>query len=155
VEYPDYRINAHFQPYCYKDGRIYHLQEGTGFQSFEDTAKKDFQRIIIYSAEVGRITRHVTDDMAMTTAGHGREIIISHREANKAAATGRIASRMNIRPESIVAFGDDIGDIGMLGFCGIGVAMGNSMEELKKKADYVTEDNDNDGIAVWLEKHIL
>ena len=57
--------------------------------------------------------------------------------------------------ESIIAFGDDFADIGMLELCGLGVAMGNAIEEIKEKADIVIGSNDEDGIAVFLENEMI
>lgn len=39
--------------------------------------------------------------------------------------------------DSIIVFGDDYADIGMLELCGIGVAMGNAIDEVKERADIV------------------
>ena len=58
-------------------------------------------------------------------------------------------------PEEIIAFGDDQVDIEMLKLCGIGVAMGNSIEEVKQIADVVIGNNDEDGIAEYLERYHL
>lgn len=52
----------------------------------------------------------------------------------------------------IVAFGDDYADIGMLKLCGIGVAMGNAIQEVKDIADAITLSNEEDGVAAYLEK---
>lgn len=57
--------------------------------------------------------------------------------------------------ESIIAFGDDYADIGMLQLCGTGVAMGNAIDEAKDKADVVIGSNDEDGIAVFIENEII
>lgn len=54
--------------------------------------------------------------------------------------------------DDIIAFGDDYADIGMLKMAGIGVAMGNAIEEVKKVADIVIGTNDEDGIADYLKK---
>ena len=56
---------------------------------------------------------------------------------------------MNLPPEKTAAFGDDFNDIGMLKFCGIGVAMGNAIAEVKSIADDVCLTNDEDGLAKW------
>lgn len=53
----------------------------------------------------------------------------------------------------IVAFGDDYADIGMLKLCGTGVAMGNAIQEVKDIADVITLSNEEDGVAVYLEKY--
>lgn len=54
----------------------------------------------------------------------------------------------------IVAFGDDYADIGMLKICGTGVAMGNAVQEVKDIADDITLSNEEDGVAVYLDKWI-
>ena len=46
----------------------------------------------------------------------------------------------------IMAFGDGENDIDMLQYAGIGVAMGNASDPVKRSADYVTADIDDDGI---------
>ena len=46
-------------------------------------------------------------------------------------------------------------DIEMLEFAGFGVAMGNSSDYVKKLADYVTDSNDENGVATAIEKLIL
>ena len=43
----------------------------------------------------------------------------------------------------------------MLELCGLGVAMGNAIEEIKEKADIVIGSNDEDGIAVFLENEMI
>ena len=54
----------------------------------------------------------------------------------------------------IVAFGDDYADIGMLKLCGIGVAMGNAIREVKEIADVVTLSNEEDSVAVYLNNSL-
>lgn len=38
--------------------------------------------------------------------------------------------------------------------CGLGVAMCNAIREVKEAADDVTKSNDEDGVAVYLERYI-
>ena len=45
-----------------------------------------------------------------------------------------------------MAFGDGDNDIDMIKHAGIGVAMGNAIETLKKNADYITDDVNEDGL---------
>ncbi len=45
-----------------------------------------------------------------------------------------------------MVFGDHYNDIEMIKKVGIGVAMGNGLDEVKEQADYVTATNENDGI---------
>lgn len=43
----------------------------------------------------------------------------------------------------------------MLELCGLGVAMGNAIDEVKNKADIVIGSNDEDGIAFFIENEII
>ncbi len=62
--------------------------------------------------------------------------------------------KLGILPEECIAFGDAENDISMLKFAGIGVAMGNAQQCVKDIADEITDDNEHDGIAKALYKHI-
>ncbi len=75
--------------------------------------------------------------------------------ATKENAVIKMCAACNISTEQIIAFGDDYADIGMLKLCGKGIAMGNAIDEVKAASDYVTDDNDNEGIAEYLEKSII
>lgn len=77
------------------------------------------------------------------------------KNVTKENAIERIADVCGFGMESIIAFGDDFADIGMLRFCRLGVAMGNAIDEVKIKADLVIGSNDEDGIAVFLEENLL
>lgn len=74
---------------------------------------------------------------------------------SKAAALRKTAALCGISPEQIAAFGDDEGDMEMLRMCGVGVAMGNALPQVKRAACYVTGTNDEDGAARFLERYVL
>lgn len=62
-----------------------------------------------------------------------------------------VCDSLGITLDDIISFGDDYADIGMLKMTGIGVAMGNAIDEVKAIADIVIGSNDEDGIADYLE----
>jgi Cof subfamily protein (haloacid dehalogenase superfamily) len=62
-----------------------------------------------------------------------------------------LIDRMKIGQDEIIAMGDNFNDREMIRFAGMGVAMGNAPEEIKKEADYVTDTNNNDGVRKALE----
>lgn len=78
-----------------------------------------------------------------------------HPDVSKGNALSVIAKDLHIKPEEIVAFGDNHNDIGMLQLAGLGVAMANAHEEVKLAADYVTLSNAEDGVAVVIEDLVL
>lgn len=77
------------------------------------------------------------------------------KTATKETAIINLCEKCGISVDSIIAFGDDLVDMGMLKLCGIGVAMGNALEEVKMAADVVIGSNDEDGIAEYLEREFL
>ena len=66
-----------------------------------------------------------------------------------------LLEQLGIDREELIAFGDNYNDMTMIGYAGMGVAMGNGEAEVKKIANYVCESNDEDGIAKTLEKFVL
>ncbi len=70
----------------------------------------------------------------------------------KGTALAHVAAKLNIQPAEIIAFGDGMNDAEMLAFAGLGVAMGNAPEELKKIADKVAPSIEEQGIAQVLEE---
>ncbi|MFQ9704816.1 MAG: HAD family hydrolase [Enterocloster clostridioformis] len=80
----------------------------------------------------------------MFSGNMGADVV--EREASKAEGLKRLCQYYDIGLERTVAFGDSMNDYEIVREAGIGVAMGNSVEELKTVADYVTDDIDRDGI---------
>ncbi|MBQ6654865.1 MAG: Cof-type HAD-IIB family hydrolase [Erysipelotrichaceae bacterium] len=78
---------------------------------------------------------------------------IVYNAGGKAEAIEKYISKHNLSREETMAFGDSFNDESMLKAAGYGVAMGNAVEELKKVADYVAPDIDDDGIYRAL-KHL-
>ncbi len=66
-----------------------------------------------------------------------------------------VCEACHVNASEIVAFGDDYADIGMLKLCGIGVAMGNAIQDVKDIANDITISNEEDGVAAYLEKWII
>ena len=75
--------------------------------------------------------------------------------ADKVSALKKISERLGISAENIAAFGDDYNDVEMLKYCGLGVAMGNAVDEAKQAADVICGTNDSDGLAEFIEQKIL
>ena len=77
------------------------------------------------------------------------------KNVTKETAIMKLTEVCGFGTDSIIAFGDDYADIGMLELCGIGVVMGNAINEVKERADIVIGLNDEDGIADFIENEII
>ena len=71
---------------------------------------------------------------------------------SKARGMEAICHHYGIRQEETIAFGDGANDIEMLEWANIGIAMGNADEKVKKHADLITTDVDNEGIENAVNK---
>lgn len=81
---------------------------------------------------------------------------VFHPTVEKRSAVRYLAEELlSLRPENVMAIGDDVTDIELLRYAGIGVAMGNSSTAVKAAADWVTTTIDSDGVATAIEKWIL
>lgn len=75
---------------------------------------------------------------------------------NKGEAMLWLAERLGIAEEETMGFGDSGNDLALMKYTGVGVAMKNGTEDVKRAADTVTEyTNDEDGIAIFIENHVL
>jgi Cof subfamily protein (haloacid dehalogenase superfamily) len=79
---------------------------------------------------------------------------VCDEHTNKGYAVKKFCEIIGIDPKNCIAMGDSVNDISMLQSVGRGVAMGNAVPELKAVATEVTETNNNEGVAVFLEKLI-
>lgn len=87
----------------------------------------------------------------MSVTDSGTLCQIMHRDVSKVRAISLVASQSGFTLADVIAFGDDHNDLEMIAECGLGVAMGNAVPEIKAIADLVTLTNDQDGVAHVLE----
>ena len=71
---------------------------------------------------------------------------------SKCSGLEMVCKNISIRMDEVVSFGDSENDLSILKNVGLGVAMGNSAEKIKRQADYVTDRYDQDGIANAVNK---
>ena len=82
---------------------------------------------------------------------HDRASDIILKEGGKVRGIEKVMEYFGLDRTEIMAFGDEDNDVEMIGFAGIGVAMGNGTGEAKEAADYVTASADEDGVRKALQ----
>lgn len=80
---------------------------------------------------------------------------ILNKEVSKGSALKKLAQHLGLTAEEVMAIGDNENDIPMLQYAGLGVAMGNAKEEIKKHAQKVTKTNDENGVAFALHSYVI
>ncbi len=91
------------------------------------------------------------DDVALTHSG-APFLEVMAAGVDKAWGVARLCERLGIDREDVVAFGDAPNDVEMLAWAGHGVAVANAVPEAREAADEVTASNEDDGVALVLER---
>jgi Cof subfamily protein (haloacid dehalogenase superfamily) len=81
-------------------------------------------------------------------------IEINAKGVDKGNALKKYCELFSIGASEVLAFGDSYNDLTMIEYAGIGVAMGNAVDEVKAIADAVTLSNNEDGIGHFLNDFI-
>ena len=76
---------------------------------------------------------------------------ITHQSVDKATALLNLGQHLGITPADMVAIGDGENDAAMLRLAGLGIAMGNASSPVQAIADWVTDTNNRDGVALAIE----
>lgn len=74
---------------------------------------------------------------------------------SKAVAMEKLGELLGVLREESIAVGDGFNDLEMIEYAGLGIAMENAPDEVKERADYITDSNDEDGVAKAIERFML
>ena len=88
-------------------------------------------------------------------SGGSPVMIVTHAEATKQHGIFEVGKLLKIDTHEIIGVGDGYNDFPLLMACGLKVAMGNAVPDLKEIADYIAPSVDDDGVADVIEKFIL
>lgn len=80
---------------------------------------------------------------------------VTNSKATKLHGVVKVAELLHIHPDEIIGVGDGYNDYPLLSACGLKIAMGNAVPELKAIADFVAPSVEEDGVATVIEKFIL
>ncbi|EDP26413.1 Cof-like hydrolase [Coprococcus eutactus ATCC 27759] len=80
---------------------------------------------------------------------------IMPQNVHKATSLEKLLGVLNMDVRDLIACGDGYNDLTMIEYAGVGVAMANAQDIVKKHADYITLSNDEDGLVPVVDKFIL
>ncbi len=89
------------------------------------------------------------------TSSYGNNLEIGGQTTSKADAIAHLCSLLGIDEKYVMAVGDNPNDSAMIEAAGLGIAVGNAVDEVKAIADYVTLSNNEDGVAHAVKKFVL
>ena len=85
----------------------------------------------------------------MKSAPFYLEIIV--KDTNKGSSLDYLTKTLNIDVEDVMAIGDNYNDLSMIEFAGLGVAMGQSDDYIKSRAQFISLSNEEDGVAYAIQ----
>lgn len=91
------------------------------------------------------------------TEEHGVEYFyteVTNKDANKWSAIQFLIEKLKIKEKEVICMGDNMNDLTMVQKAGLGIVMKNSALEKQGVGDYITEDNNTDGVGNAIYKYI-
>ncbi len=82
-------------------------------------------------------------------------VVLTHSDADKASALEIVCRELGVPLNDVMAMGDSESDLEMLRLAGLGIAMNNSPDEVKRAALHIAPTNDADGVAWAIERFVL
>ena len=89
------------------------------------------------------------------TSSLPRNMEVNAPGVTKGSGLLALAAHLGLTRAQTMAVGDSGNDRAMIEAAGLGVAMGNATDDIRKIADVTTDDNNHDGVATAIEKYVL
>lgn len=109
--------------------------------------KNDIYQALVFCEKEEEAQYHETFPEMQFVRWHRLSADILPKGGTKASGIKHLIHATGHSIEDTIAFGDGLNDLQMMDIAGISVAMDNGHEETKKRATYVAEHVDNDGLA--------
>lgn len=139
-------------------GVEYRVMTDTDFSRFQN---KHIMKVIFMNPDIE--VRHAIAEEIYAQVGEWADLTYSSaryaefnpKGVNKGTATLKLGEYLGIKPEEIIAFGDNSNDLPMLRAVGMPVSVSNGIDEVKDVAKYVTKANYDTGVAEAINKFVL
>lgn len=97
---------------------------------------------------------HIVDEISDNSSYEEKWFSVANSNCSKGNALMIVSKYLSIPIENTIAIGNDKNDISMFEAAGLSVAVANASDNIKSKVEHITLSNDEDGVAVFLEKLI-
>lgn len=133
---------------------------GVSFAEYASvSAHKDLIKVVIYEndpVKTHQFNQYVATIPSVCTESTGYGMTgIFDRSVSKGTALAWLGSRLGIHQSEICAFGDFDNDLSLFDAAGLNVAVENATDLIKSRASFLTESNNQDGVARFIEMTLL
>lgn len=108
-----------------------------------------------YLDKVADDLRAIVGDQVHIAKSKPTYLEFMHAEGTKGHAITFLAAHFGFDLSEVIGIGDAWNDRELVEVAGLGVAMDNAVPALKEIADEITASNNEDGVALIIEKHVL
>lgn len=148
----------------FAERKNYHRVPDGGWRDFVEAHHGEILKTILHASDpavIDRLHAHYLADGRFEPApsvmfgGQLKNLELNRAGVSKGRALEKLAGHLGCTLENVMAMGDSDNDLSMLRMAGLGVAMGNAPDHIKKAAGAVTVSNEEDGVARAIEAYIL
>jgi len=142
------------------------LDDGKSEERYTN-AERDYsniKKVLVHSVSEKIVDELIRETSHVSSFAHHKtpswdignfSIFFTNAQATKQHGIWEVARMLEIETQEIIGVGDGHNDFPLLMACGLKVAMGNAVEDLKAIADYVAPGVEEDGVAEVIERFIL
>lgn len=141
------KITNVIEEYMFKDG-----VQCEGVEELHDFLKLPPTKILIigdpcnFIVYVDRLSKEISCPLNYVISEYNYLEILPDK-VSKGNALRKLAEKLEIPMEQVIAIGDNLNDISMIKTAGLGIAVENAHDDVKKAADFITRSNDEEGVA--------
>ena len=105
--------------------------------------------------KVEKDVQEALGDAASAARSQPYYLDVTHPQANKGGVVTSLEKMLGVKASEIATFGDQPNDVLMFKKSGISIAMGQSSDEVKAAATYVSDSSEDEGFAKGIERYVL
>lgn len=144
--------------------QVFLTNDSTQYSNTDEIVAKE--ESIVYLKEINNLlvpklieeVNAINDVVAHSTSSWNPDCLdvhITHKQATKKHALEKLLDILNVQKKDVIAVGDNGNDLPLFENAGLKIAMSNGTNELKERADFITKDVTEDGLAFAIEKYVL
>lgn len=124
-------------------------------ENFDQMEKESIFKVVMIHPKMEEIKDRINLLCKKTVCmqSEGQIYTLTHVDATKGKTLLKLLDYLNIKPEEVLAFGDNYNDISMFEVVD-GVAVENAQDHLKKVSKYHTKSNDEDGVSYFINRYV-
>ncbi|PLS18496.1 Cof-type HAD-IIB family hydrolase [Bacillus sp. M6-12] len=132
-----------------------HLKTIESYEKLFQEPNIEFYKLLVFSVDLkklGEAASELKETVNLAVTSSGRENIeVNSMEAQKGIALEKYLEKKEIPLSEAMAIGDNYNDVSMFERVGRAVAMGNAPSDIQKLCDFVTDTNEENGVAnaIW------